>query len=449
MTLPVAPHGSVSAPIASEAPLLTLDIPPIGGRLRERVEDFLVEEIPLYNPCGAGEHIYLFIEKRGLSTSDLVWMIARHFGVRAGDVGYAGMKDKRAITRQVISVHTPGRTIEDFPMIREERVAVLWADMHANKLRLGHLKGNRFSIKVRGVSMTKVVEAGRVMKRLAERGVPNFAGEQRFGARGNNHELGRHYLRKDWKALLDELVGPGSGLAHVNAEARRLYARGKITEALDAFPVACRHERVALAALERGKSPLQAVQSVAVMQRRFWVSAFQSAIFNEVLAERLAEGAFDRFVEGDVAYKHGNGALFAVDGPLAADPSTGERANRFEISPSGPIWGSEMMCAAGAVGAREEAALARTGVSLDQLARFARAEGRSMRGGRRPLRVPLVDPQFEGGIDEHGHYVRCAFELPPGAFATVVMREVMKSDPEPAPIGEGSGAPDQDEEAAE
>ncbi len=432
--------------------MLTTDIPPIGGRLRERVEDFLVEEIPLYNPCGEGEHIYLFVEKRELSTSDLVWMIARHFGVRTGDVGFAGMKDKRAITRQVISVHTPGKTFEDFPMMREERVAVLWADMHTNKLRLGHLKGNRFSIKVRGVSMTKVVEAGRVMKRLAQRGVPNFAGEQRFGARGNNHQLGRHYLRKDWKALLDELVGPGSGLAHVNAEARRLYAEGKITEALDAFPVACRHERVALAALERGKSPLQAVQSVAVAQRRFWVSAFQSAIFNEVLAQRMsgaADGAFDRLALGDVAYKHENGAMFAVDGPALADPETGERTSRFEISPTGPFWGDEMMRAAGVVAAREEAALARTAVTLDQLARFARAEGRSMRGGRRPLRVPLIDPQFEGGIDEHGNYVRCAFELPPGAFATVVMREVMKPEADPAPIEEVSAAADQPEDAAE
>lgn len=418
----------MSSPTTAPLRPLTHDIPPIGGRLRERFEDFLVEEIPLYNPCGEGEHIYLFVEKRDLSTSQLVWHIARHFDVRRTAVGFAGMKDKRAITRQVISVHTPGRTFEDYPMIQSDRISVLWADMHTNKLRLGHLSGNRFSVKVRGVDMSRVLQARRVLLRLAEKGVPNFAGEQRFGARANNHELGRLLLRRDWQGLLDELLGPGSGAAHINAEARRLYAEGRITESLDAYPVSCRHERVALAALERQKTPQQAVQAIDIVQRRFWVSAFQSSLFNNLLSARMADDLFDRLVEGDVAAKRDNGAMFAVDSSVLADPQTAERLARFEISPTGPIWGSEMMRASGAVDAAETEALARTGVTIDALARYVSTEGGSMRGGRRPFRVPLVDPDVEGGVDEHGHYVRCAFELPPGAYATVVMREVMKND---------------------
>lgn len=432
----------MTVPLTAALRPLTSDIPPTGGRLRERVEDFLVEEIPLYAPCGEGEHIYIFVEKRDLTTSELAWQIARHFGVRRTAVGFAGMKDKRAITRQVISIHTPGQSFEDFPMIRSDRIAVLWADMHTNKLRLGHLKGNRFSIKIRGVDMTRVIEARRVLMRLASQGVPNFAGEQRFGARANNHELGRLLLRRDWQGLLDELLGPGIGAAHVNPDARQLYVQGRITESLDAYPVACRHERVALAALERKKTPQQAVQSIDIVQRRFWVSAFQSWIFNALLSARISDGLFDRLVEGDVAAKRENGAMFAVDAGVLADPLTAERLNRFEISPTGPIWGSEMMRASGPVDAAECESLARTGVTEQALARYVATEGRSMRGGRRPFRVPLVDPEVEGGIDEHGHYVRCAFELPPGSYATVVMGEIMKID-------DRSGEPDAGEAAEE
>lgn len=433
----------MSSPTTSALRPLTFDIPPLGGRLRERIEDFLVEEIPLYNPCGQGEHIYLFIEKRDLSTSQLVWHVARHFGVRRTAVGFAGMKDKRAITRQVISVHTPGQTFEDFPMIQSDRISVLWADMHTNKLRLGHLSGNRFSVKIRGIEMTRVLDARRVLLRLAQQGVPNFAGEQRFGARANNHELGRLLLRRDWQGVLDELLGPGIGAAHINAEARRLYAEGRYTESLDAYPVACRHERVALASLERKKTPQQAVQSIDIVQRRFWVSAFQSSIFNALLSARMADDLFDRLVEGDVAAKRENGAMFAVDASVLADPQTAQRVASFEISPTGPIWGSEMMRATGAVDALESDALARTRVTLDALARYVSTEGRSMRGGRRPFRVPLVDPDVDAGIDEHGHYVRCAFELPPGAYATVVMQEVMKSDM----LAEGDESEDSGEES--
>ncbi|MDX2116546.1 MAG: tRNA pseudouridine(13) synthase TruD, partial [Planctomycetota bacterium] len=209
----------------SEPPFLTSDVPGVGGQLRQRDTDFFVEEIPLYEPAGQGEHIYLFVEKRGLSTSQLVHLIARHFGVRPSAVGYAGMKDKHAVTRQIISVHTPRRTHADFPMLENERVTVLNASMHANKLRLGHLRGNRFVVRIRGVDMSKAVPALRVLRTLETMGVPNFAGEQRFGSRQNNHRLGLALIRKEWRPLLDELLGPDPAFPHINADARALYAQ--------------------------------------------------------------------------------------------------------------------------------------------------------------------------------------------------------------------------------
>lgn len=424
------PGADRARPVPLGTHYITPDLPGIGGAIKSREEDFLVEEQPRYQPCGEGEHCYLFIEKRGLSTQDAVAVVARHFRVPRRAVGFAGMKDRRAITRQVVSVHTPGRTIDDFPMLQHARISVLWADMHTNKLRLGHLRGNRFSVKVRGVRMTQVLAARAILERLARTGVPNFAGEQRFGVRLNNHVLGRHMLREDYAALLDEFLGPDLAFPHLNAEARALYARGDYRAALEAFPIGCRYECAALNALLKGPKLQKAFEAIDAAQRRFWCSAFQSAVFNRALALRVegVPAALDALTEGDLAWKHDNGAVFAVDGPTLADPDTAPRLARGEISPSGPVWGASMTQASGEVGALERRLLDETGVTPEALDLFARRMGHMMGGARRPLRVPVLFPEIDAGVDEHGEYVRCAFELPAGAYATVVMREVMKND---------------------
>ncbi|MBL8745969.1 MAG: tRNA pseudouridine(13) synthase TruD [Phycisphaerae bacterium] len=411
-----------------QLPYLTSDLAPIGGRIKERIEDFLVEELPLYPPSGQGEHIYLFVEKKNLSTMQMVHALSRHFNVKRDAVGFAGMKDKFAITRQVVSIHAPGKTADDFPMIRNDRITVLWADQHVNKLRLGHLAGNRFSIRIRGVRMTDVLRANQVLQRLARQGVPNFAGEQRFGNRLNNHRLGRAMILRDWRGLLDELLGPDPDFPHLNHDARAAYARGEFSAALDAFPVACRHERIALHVLETGGSPEKAVRAIDFAQRKFWFTSLQSWIFNHCLAQRMAAGNFDRFVEGDLAMKLDNGALFAVTAQDLADPTLAQRLERFEISPTGPLWGSKVMRAAHRAGDDELRALRDAGLTPEALEEAARQLGHAMTGDRRPNRIPLRFPEIEAGMDEHGEYVRCAFELPPGAFATVVMREIMKND---------------------
>src|SRR5690606_17358918 len=136
-----APPMAVSHPPPAP-PYLTAAIPGAGGRLKVRPEDFLVEEIPAYEPSGEGEHIYLFVEKRNHSTMHVVRLLADHFGVRRDAVGFAGLKDKFAVTRQLFSVHVPGRRPSDFPAFERPGIVVHWADLHANKLRRGHLKGN-------------------------------------------------------------------------------------------------------------------------------------------------------------------------------------------------------------------------------------------------------------------------------------------------------------------
>ena len=414
---------------------LTAAIPGTGGSIKQRPEDFIVEEVPAYDPSGEGEHIYLFVQKVGLSTSQLVSILAKHFGVREFAVGYAGLKDRHAVTRQVVSIHTPGKKPEDFPSLRDSRIQVLWSDLHNNKLRRGHLRANRFSIKVRNVQLRAVFDAKRTIEALAAGGVPNRAGEQRFGILANNHLIGRSIILGDDQGALDILLGPTPPgvpvLSDDNRRARQLYAEKKYTDAAIVSGKGAITERRALAMLARGATPRQAIDSLHGLARSFFLTSFQSAVFNSVLDARLKSGTFDKLMVGDVAFKHENGALFKITEAELAAPDTAERLARIAISPSGPLWGPDMFTAAGEPGAIEAEALASFGVTPEHLAAATPRFGQEHQGHRRPLRVPVTYPTVTAGGDEHGHYIQCDFELPPGAFATVVMDEVMKTPPAP------------------
>jgi tRNA pseudouridine13 synthase len=405
---------------------MTADLPGIGGVIKQRPEDFLVDEIPQYTPTGEGEHIYLTITKRGLSTMEMVEVIARHFNVKRNAIGYAGLKDKHAITRQMVSVHVPGKKIEHYPELRNERLSIVGAEYHANKLRPGHLRGNRFSVRIRNVKPTDVITADRVLRRLAKVGVPNRVGEQRFGMLENNHLVGRNLVLGNFDAAVRELLGANSAHPEINPDARRLFEEGKFKEAVDLYPRSARTEQRVLYRLSQGAGPRDAILSLDEPILRYYFSAFQSAVFNSVLDDRISKATLATLTPGDLAVKHDNLAVFAVDDAVTADPATADRLARFEISPSGPMWGASMMRATGNTAQTEEAILASFGLTPAQLELFDANSPFALDGKRRPLRVPVIDPEVEGGVDEHGPYVRCAFELPKGSFATVVLREVMK-----------------------
>ncbi len=149
-------------------PYLTRDFPGIGGTIKNRPEDFFVQEQPLYEPCGEGEHVYCEIQKVGLTTFDAVYRIADALRVSSHNIGFAGMKDARAVSRQVLSIQ--GTTEPEVMKLAVPNITVQWAARHTNKLRLGHLSGNRFAIKIRGVNPTDVVRIGAPLELLRQRG---------------------------------------------------------------------------------------------------------------------------------------------------------------------------------------------------------------------------------------------------------------------------------------
>ncbi|MAY74217.1 MAG: tRNA pseudouridine(13) synthase TruD [Phycisphaerae bacterium] len=426
------PEPTDTSPHVRPPRYLTEDVKGIGGRLKERPEDFVVEEAPLYEPSGEGEHVYLLVEKRGVTAIDMVATIARHFRVPRRAVGYAGLKDKQAITRQYVSVHMPGRPIEDVPAFDHPRIAILSATRHGNKLRRGHLAGNRFSIRVRGVDPTAAVAAKRALNTLERLGVPDRVGPQRFGFLSNNHMIGRAMFLRDFDAAVEELLGPAryTQTPEDQAEARDLYVKRDFQAARAAMPKFLRTERVVLEALGAGENPEQAILSIDPGILSYYLSAFQSAVFNAALEDRIERGLLGTLLEGDVAMRHKGRKLFDVDDVILAQDDTAERLQTIEISPTGPMWGSTMREASGVPGESDRAALASFGVRPEDFARAEELGAEMTRGDRRPYRVPIRDIEVEGGTDDHGVYVRCAFDLPRGAFATTVMDEVMKNVPD-------------------
>lgn len=395
---------------------------PLGGRLKERPDDFIVEEIPAYDPCGEGEHLYLGIQKTNMPHTEMLGVICRHFKVEESAIGFAGMKDRVAITHQTVSVHLP--TDRPVGELRHERLNVMWAKRHTNKLRRGHLRGNRFVIRIRGVEPTMVRAVKQRMEVLEKQGIPDYFGEQRFGYRVNNQVLGRLFARGEWRELLDEMLGSrGAAFPPHQLEVRELYDRGEFQAAHDLWGRNDQAERIALRALAKGRDAAGAVRAVPAHTKSFWMSALQAAVFNALLDERVRDGSFGDILAGDVAVLAGTSSLFQVAPDVGADELAALRARcaALDLSAAGPIFGPEMLAAAGMPGAIEVRALAACGVEARDFAPPALDSA----GARRPLRIVMRDWSIDAGVDEHGGYIRLMFDLPKGAFATVLCREVM------------------------
>ena len=336
-------------------PYLTSSVAGIGGRMRVEPEDFRVDERPLYLPCGEGEHLYVKVTKRLLSTPDLIRKISSTVGVKAQGIGTAGLKDARAVTTQMISLH--GVTMDGLSRLKidEQILAIEVLGRHRNRLRPGHHAGNRFQLVIRDVNAGAKEVVPIVLEELSRRGVPNYFGPQRQGKRGENYQVGAALLTDSAK-------------------------REKMSRA----------------------------------KRMWYLNTFQSYLFNRILARRLDR--IDRILVGDWAMKMDNGACFLVEDAQKEQA----RADRFDISPTGILFGSRVSWASGEPGEIERWVVEDSGSTREGLVDAAKACG--FRGERRSFRIPL------GELDWtlNGSVLTLSFFLPPGAYATSVLRELMK-----------------------
>ncbi|HEY1189213.1 MAG TPA: tRNA pseudouridine(13) synthase TruD [Gemmata sp.] len=233
---------------AMTPPLFTADLPGAGGRIRVRDEDFEVEEVPSYEPSGAGDHLYLWIEKKGVAPEFFAQTIARKLGTHPGNIGTAGLKDRHAVTRQWVSV--PKECEPRIGKLDADGVRVLKTGLHTNKLKPGHLRGNKFTILIRDADRNAGADA--VLDRIRAQGLPNYYGPQRFGRDGGTVDLGFQCLA--------------------------------------------------------GRAP----KRIRPFLFRFALSAVQSLLFNDYLARRLGDGLFRTVLDGDVMTKWPLGGMFVV-----------------------------------------------------------------------------------------------------------------------------------------
>ena len=182
----------MSTASSDHTPLLTADLPGTGGQ-RLGPDDFVVEEIAAYPPSGSGTHCFAWIEKRGLTTRAAIDRMAAALSVRPSDIGYAGLKDKQAVTRQWLSL--PDVEPDRASALAWDDLRVLEASWHGNKLRTGHLRGNRFTVVLHDVRPDAARAARRVIDRITAAGLPNFYGPQRFGMHGDNAARALQMLR--------------------------------------------------------------------------------------------------------------------------------------------------------------------------------------------------------------------------------------------------------------
>ena len=394
-------------------PYLTADLPGTGGVIKETPDDFRVDEIPLYLPSGEGEHLYIEVEKRNITTHELLRKAATTFSVPERDIGYAGLKDARATTRQSISISLVSP--DDAKQLNDENITVLSAIRHRNKLRTGHLQGNRFSIRIREVAPDGELKARAILDQLVSTGVPNRFGRQRYGSLGNSHLIGRALINQDHEAAAKLIVGDPAVITNERwKQAATLFHNGQITEALAALPGQCRYERLILRKLDAGRSAKHAIKSLPRSILRLYLSAYQSYLFDRLVTMRLE--TLDTVWPGDFAYKHENGACFFVEDANAEN----SRAKQFEISASGPMYGFKSTLARGQSGIIEESLLESEGLKLED---FRLGGGLDMPGERRPLRVPIQDPLISTEKDD----LLISFSLPKGSYATSVLREITKN----------------------
>lgn len=402
-------------------PFLTADLAGVGGVIKTRPEDFFVEELPLYEASGSGDHTYALIEKKGIGTREALDRLARALNVVRRDIGLAGLKDARAVAHQWISLeHVAPPQLEQ---VSVPDVRILRTTRHTNKLKPGHLAGNRFAVRLRKLELPlpQAAEvAGQVLSVLSRRGVPNYFGPQRFGNRQDNHLLGKAVVRNDIAAFADLLLGHPDGELDSPPvfQARTLYEQDRYEEAAKLWPGHFFDQRRALRILTQSHGNKKRVfYTIDKHLKGLYISAYQSDLFNRILAARMPD--IDRLLLGDMAYLHVNGACFRVEQPEVEQP----RCDRFEISPTGPLLGGRTTRLTGPAGAIENPVL--DAESLDEND-FRRMKHLGARGGRRPLRFQPRAAAVTSGEDDLGPYLEFRFELDAGCYATSLIAEVTK-----------------------
>ena len=342
----------------------------IDFRFKQTARDFVVEEIPLYEFSGDGEHLVLFVRKKNLSTSEMIGIFARFLGIKNRDIGYAGLKDKHAMTKQYISIHKQHE--EALDKFEHEGIKILSKVYHNNKIRIGHLKANRFYIKLKKVNPTSAIKIDEALKNIAENGMPNYFGYQRFGNDGNNHIDGEKIAKGEKKER-----NPRIKKLLINAYQSHLFNMW-LSRRLEINTLVSSFEATDLESLLN--IPLEQIKKLKAQKHPFKV------------------------ILGDIMEHYPYGRLFDFDG---SDEDL-ERFNSHDISVTGLLCGKKVKMSSDTAGVIEKDY--NDTIKADGARRYAWVYPIEVEG-----RFNQVEAQYE-----------LNFTLPKGSYATVLVEELAK-----------------------
>ncbi|MFA0821588.1 MAG: tRNA pseudouridine(13) synthase TruD [Methanomethylovorans sp.] len=413
----------------------------IGGILRQEPEDFVVNEISGWEVEDSGKHLILELIKKDWDTNHIIRDLSRALGISQKRIGFAGTKDKRAITTQRISIFDLSE--EAVNKIHMKDVQLTPIGRYRRSVELGDLLGNQFKITMRDISLEKDELKNRMDIITSEinamGGVPNFFGIQRFGAvrpvthlvgealvRGSAEEAAMIYIADSFKDEPEE-----TRIARDEVKSSRDFGQG-----LKTFPPRLRYERAMMHYLVEHPGDYKGSFSMlAESMSRMFVHAFQSYIFNRIICARIQAGIpLNQAIEGDIVCFKNSDSL--------PDTSRTQRVNAVNLDGmnnlikrgrafvTAPLFGYETEMASGIPGELEAAIIDELKLQPEYF-KLQEIPTMSSRGQRRELLLN-VQPQFQIQDDELSYgkqKVMVDFSLPKGSYATTVLREYMKVEP--------------------
>ncbi|MDD1653089.1 MAG: tRNA pseudouridine(13) synthase TruD [Methanomicrobiales archaeon] len=397
--------------------------PGIGGHLRETPGDFVVDEVAPA-PGTDGDYLVVRLTKRNWEQQHLVRELARRLGISHRRIAWAGTKDRRAVTTQLISLY---RVTEEQIRQVSLRDVTLEPVGRANEgLALGQLSGNRFGITIRGCDPRDLSERVDRIAASVAAGIPNYYGIQRFGViRPITHAVGEAILREAWEeAVMIYVSRPFPREPEGIRAARHAFQEGRdVRQALREFPVHLSYERAMLHHLQEvpGDYP-GALRVLPPRLLSLFVSAFQSWLFNEILSRRIDTGSpVSEPVAGDLILFPGGKADAVTPASL---PAARLQVSRGRAAPALFVPGGDFHAHPGSGMTQFEDLLVQKGISAGSFRQASAFVGTAYAGTvRRMLLAPAVTAQTDGDT------VQLAFTLSAGEYATTVCREFMKADP--------------------
>ncbi|MEM1671796.1 MAG: tRNA pseudouridine(13) synthase TruD [Archaeoglobaceae archaeon] len=394
--------------------------PPMGGEIKKEAEDFYVEEILKLDFAEDGNFAIIKVEKRNWETLKFVRSLSKSLGISQKRISFAGTKDKRALTVQFFSIS--GLKKEEIAKITIKDTKIEFLGYSRREIKLGDLLGNLFKIRVVGTKNGEIFEETK--NELAEKGIPNFFGEQRFGTRGITHEVGKLILQKNYSEAFWTFVGKpsereGEELRKIRSE---LWVSRDPLYGLKELPRHLIYERTLLQKLREGKTEEKALLSLPKTLKMMFVHAYQSYIFNRLLSQRIEDfGELKTVMENDwacyITYKTKKPS-FVDYTKIGANKSRVEFLIREGFATLAlPLVGYDTELGGWSRIALEFLAEDNLDISSFKTDHKEFSSSGSYRSAGLPLSI--TELKFSGDVFE--------FYLPAGCYGTVLLREFIKS----------------------